>query len=194
MHLITVAQAMILASSTRSEWNSIFQECCRNCFLRNPSSGFFFSQRSMLSHSLYSTPSDSTASPSSTCKVFIACSDSRPVQQYLGVTLHIRTSRDKRDVRFWNSNSPFNVPSAPFSPTSIVRLSPREMRSQIVKESRYIPKCNHTSICKPDSAQSILFQMFLCVIHSPPLQPGLRGKHSTSPSQRAAGSPVTGHD
>jgi hypothetical protein len=114
------------------------QECCRNYFLRNPSSGFFFSQQSKLASSLDHMPSITTASPSSECKVFIAFSNSRSVQQHLGVTPRILVLRDKPDFRFWNGNSPFNVPSAPYSPTLIVRLFPGKMRSQIVEERRHM--------------------------------------------------------
>ncbi len=39
MHLITVAQAMILASSTKSEWNGIFQNTAGILFLGTPHQG-----------------------------------------------------------------------------------------------------------------------------------------------------------
>jgi hypothetical protein len=100
-HLITVLQAMILASSTESAWNSIFQNTAGIVFLGTPYRGpsaigrgwrILPSRRHILWF-LSPPPLLSFLRANST-----ACSDSKPVQRCLGVTQHILLLRDKGDA------------------------------------------------------------------------------------------------
>jgi hypothetical protein len=142
-HLITVSQAMIIASSPECGWNSIFQNTAGIVFLGTPHRG-----------------SSSASGPEfnilSSLLQILCCLSPPPFPSFLRANSPklARIADEFNDV--WGSRrifsfcetkatfrgkiviQQFNVPSAPFfSPTPILRLSPGETRSQIVQESRY---------------------------------------------------------
>ena len=137
MHLITMSQAMILAS-TESKWHGIFLNTAGIVFLGPPHRG------------------SSSASEAAACfhlipfvhtppLIRLLCKNSPSLAQIAEQFSDIWGSR--RILPFCETeptvglimviNPPFSVRSAPFSPTPVVRLSPGKRQSHIVKESRY---------------------------------------------------------
>jgi hypothetical protein len=174
-HLITVSQAMIIASSIRSGWNSIFQNTAGIVFLGTPHLG-----------------SSSASGPGfrilSSLRQILCCLSPPPFLSLLRANSPklAQTANQFKDV--WGSrrifsfyetkatfrgkmviqHSSFLQKFSTFLSNSYCQIVPRkDAIANCPGEEIYdIPDCDHAEICKPDSPQSDLFTKILDAIQS----------------------------
>jgi hypothetical protein len=165
MHLITVAQAMILASATKSEWNGIFRNTAGIFFLGTPHRG------------------SSSANEAAAYFRLIPLAKTPPLISLLCKNSSLLVQTAEQFSNIWGSRRIFSFcETSPMfglrmvihhsaflrhlSQNSYCQVVPRkDAIANCQAEQIYdIPNCDHTEITKPESTQSDLFTKFLCAI------------------------------